>query len=227
MATAVIDITDLYFSYSSNKPTLEIKKFQLFEREKVFLHGPSGTGKTTLLGLLAGILEVKNGSLKMLGKEFARSSGKERDAFRGANLGYIFQMFNLIPYLNAQENILLPCELNSARRRNKSMSELVSRTADLARALGIESCLSKKITELSVGQQQRVAVARALLGEPPLILADEPTSALDADARSQFIEVLFEQCQKQGTALLFVSHDRSLSGRFDRTVSLADINLVK
>ena len=145
---------------------------------------------------------------------------------RGTDMGYIFQMFNLIPYLNVYDNILLPCKINPQRRKNMSIPELNKKCLELAENLKIENILHKKVTEVSIGQQQRVAAARALIGFPKLIIADEPTSSLDTDNREQFLQNLFTQCESQKTTLIFVSHDKDLKKFFSHHVSLPEINRV-
>jgi putative ABC transport system ATP-binding protein len=204
---------------------LDIEHLRIARGERVFLHGPSGSGKTTLLGVLGGVLAPRGpGQVRVLGQDLATMSGARRDAFRGAHIGYIFQMFNLIPYLSVQENIVLPCRLNPGRRARLGQSSLEQAAFDLASHLEIADYLHERITRLSVGQQQRVAAARALLGSPELLIADEPTSALDADLREKFIRLLFENCARSGATVLFVSHDRGLESLFDRSVSLPGIN---
>lgn len=223
-STTVVSVSQLVFRYPNAKhATIEIKSFAVEAGERVFLHGPSGTGKTTFLGLLAGVLQPTSGSLKILDREMKDLSGPARDRFRGEHMGYIFQMFNLIPYLSARENIELPNQMFGRPLADGGQPK----AEKLAKRLNLESVLDKSVTELSVGQQQRVAVARALMGSPKLILADEPTSALDADNREQFLKLLSEFCKELGAALIFVSHDRSISHLFDKTISLADINEVK
>jgi putative ABC transport system ATP-binding protein len=219
-----VDIEELVFSYRPPKAVLKINKLAIDMGEKVFLHGPSGSGKTTLLGLLAGVLRADAGSVKILGQDLTRMSGPARDALRGAHIGYIFQMFNLIPYLNVLENIVLPCQVN--RERGQRLNGLpVERAAKgIAERLGIGSIILEKVTDLSVGQQQRVATARALLGSPELIIADEPTSSLDEDHRQNFLDLLFTQCREIGSTLVFVSHDRRMMPLFDRAISLPQIN---
>lgn len=232
--SALIDIANLRFSYPGpgrheNHPVLDIAEFSVAAGESVFLHGPSGSGKTTLLGLLGGVLEPPaDARVAILGQNLAALSHAERDAYRGAHLGYIFQMFNLIPYLSVRENILLPCRLNAKRREAVAASGAseAQTAARLAGALGIGEQIDAPVTQLSVGQQQRVAAARALIGRPELVIADEPTSALDADHRERFIELLFEQARATGATLLFVSHDAALQRLFDRSVSLPEINRV-
>lgn len=194
--------------------------------ERVFIFGPSGSGKTTLLGLLTGVLAPGRGEVRILGTDIGALPAGRRDAFRAEHVGYIFQMFNLIPYLNVLENISLPCRL-SARRRGRLKGEGVDEAASrLAKRLGIADYLDAPVTELSVGQQQRVAAARALIGAPELVVADEPTSSLDADRRAHFLELLFEICGDAGSTLLFVSHDRHLESLFGRSLSLPELNRV-
>lgn len=223
----LIEIRDLKFSYEGHdKPVLHIPEFSVIRGEELFLYGPSGTGKTTLLEILSGVLKPSQGTLKILGCEFNLMSAAQRDAFRAEHMGYIFQNFNLIPYLTVQENIELPLHLSAARRARLGSvdTEMVIRA--LCGNLGIGDLLGKKVGELSVGQQQRVAVARALLGKPDLLLADEPTSALDTDHREKFLKLMFELSELYGTTVVFVSHDRSIEKLFTRSISLSSINKV-
>ena len=221
----ILELNNLIFSYSKEKKIIEMNSFQLKPAEKVFLYGPSGCGKSTLLGIIAGVLTADKGSVKIFGHEFTKISSSMKDAIRGEKMGYIFQMFNLIPYLSVLENILLPCNLNGQRMKKfSSKQELNEKAIDLCQKFKIESLLKNKVTEISIGQQQRVAAARALLGNPELIIADEPTSALDADLQEIFLECLMNQCEKQNTALLFVSHDKRLAKMFHKEVSLPELN---
>ncbi len=194
--------------------------------ERVFVHGPSGSGKSSLLNLLAGVVVPRRGSLRVLGTELPRLVGAARDAFRADHFGIVFQMFNLIPYLSVVENVALPCRFSRRRRRHVDERGGVVREAQRLLAhldLAAEARAGRAVTRLSVGQQQRVAAARALIGRPDIVLADEPTSALDADRREAFLQLLFRECQSEGATLLFVSHDRSLEKLFDRTLALADL----
>jgi putative ABC transport system ATP-binding protein len=221
----LIEISDLKFSYSKSAPeVLDVPSFFLKKAEKVFLYGPSGCGKTTFLEVLAGVLVPQSGKFSILEKNVIKMTDAERDEMRAAHIGFIFQSFNLIPYLNVEENALLPIQLSSARRNKIAAGFEKEQLENICRDLGILDLLKKPVTELSVGQQQRVAVARALIGKPELILADEPTSALDQDHRKKFIRLLFEVCEKEQIAVLFVSHDRSLQDLFDRSISLPEIN---
>jgi putative ABC transport system ATP-binding protein len=136
----------------------------------------------------------------------------------------VFQQFNLIPYLSVRENILLPVRLDGARRAKLGQVDPVTAANALADELDIGSAIHSPVTELSVGQQQRVAVARALIGSPEVVICDEPTSALDSDRRERFLQLLFASCHKAGATLVFVSHDFSLQPLFSRTVELTEIN---
>jgi putative ABC transport system ATP-binding protein len=219
-------LEDVEFAYSRGATVLRIPALRIERGERVFIFGPSGSGKTTLLGLLAGVLRPAAGILRVLGMDMGALTSRRRDRLRAAHIGYIFQMFNLIPYLSVEENITLPCRLSAERRERLGAVDPGAAARGLADALGIGGIMREKVTRLSVGQQQRVAAARALIGAPELVVADEPTSALDSDRRERFLELLFERCTAAGATLVFVSHDRQLEHVFDRALSLADINLV-
>ncbi len=227
MEAPAVEIQNLKFAYGDGAPVLDVPEFRLERGERVFLHGPSGSGKTTLLGILGGVITADSGSVTVLGRDLGSMSGSERDAFRGSHSGFIFQMFNLIPYLNVHDNIVLPCRLNKerlGRLKNTDDASLSAAARHAAEHLGIADLLHEVVTKLSVGQQQRVAAARALIGAPEIVIADEPTSALDADHRERFINLLFQSAQENNATILFVSHDRSLGALFDRSVSLASLN---
>jgi putative ABC transport system ATP-binding protein len=196
--------------------------------ERVFVEGPSGSGKSTLLSLLAGVTTPQAGSVRVLGEPLERLGSVQRDHFRAHHIGYIFQMFNLIPYLSVVDNVTLPCRFSGLRRQRA-----IARSGSLTRAahellehldLVHDDLLQRPVTTLSVGQQQRVAAARALMGAPEILIADEPTSSLDTDRREAFIRLLFDESRRSGATLVFVSHDRSLEPLFDRTIDLADLN---
>jgi putative ABC transport system ATP-binding protein len=221
-----VNIEQLIFSYRGSKAVLRIPALAIAKGEKIFLHGPSGSGKTTLLGIFAGVLKAKEGSVKILGRDLAHMSGPRRDALRGSHIGYIFQMFNLIPYLNVLENIILPCRISPERQRRLNGRSQKDEAKKLAERLDIGPIVNDNVVDLSVGQQQRVAAARALIGAPELIIADEPTSSLDEDHREGFLQLLFNQCREIGSTLIFVSHDRRMMSLFDRAISLSEINKV-
>lgn len=223
-ATPAVELAELRFAYKTGRDVLAIDSLSIARGETVFLHGPSGSGKTTLLGLLAGVLQATSGQVKVLGHDFTTMSSGARDAFRARHLGYVFQMFNLIPYLSVRENILLPIRLEAARKARLGARSLGEAVQDIATQLDIARLLDTPITELSVGQQQRVAAARALVGSPAVVIADEPTSALDTDRREQFLELLFKSCTHAGATLVFVSHDHTLMPLFSRIVELPEIN---
>ncbi|MYB06878.1 MAG: ABC transporter ATP-binding protein [Gemmatimonadetes bacterium] len=219
-----IEVRGLRFRYGSGPWVLDIPELTLERGTRAFLFGPSGSGKTTLLGVLAGVLKAQEGEVKLLGRDLTSLSGAQRDAFRAEHIGYVFQMFNLIPYLSVLDNIALPARMNAARRARLDGAGVKETAALLADHLHIGDLLKKRVTELSVGQQQRVAACRALIGAPEIIVADEPTSSLDFDRREAFLELLFAECERAGATLVFVSHDRTLESMFSRTISLLDIN---
>jgi putative ABC transport system ATP-binding protein len=220
----MIALADLVFRWPRQAaPCLDIPHFTVTAGERVFLHGPSGSGKSTLLGLLGGVAVPERGRIELLGRDIAPLSGRARDAFRADHIGFIFQQFNLLPWLSALDNVLLPCTF-SARRR-----ERVDTPGDEAARLLAHLDLApaqwrKPAAELSVGQQQRVAAARALIGRPEIIIADEPTSALDAPRQQAFIDLLLAECRAVGATLLFVSHDLRLAEHFDRSITMTEIN---
>ncbi|MDS4070544.1 MAG: ABC transporter ATP-binding protein [Candidatus Competibacter sp.] len=228
-AIPAIAIGGLRFRWRPDRPwVLDIPAFTLARSERLFLAGPSGSGKSTLLALIAGIHRATEGKIAVLGADLTALSGSARDRFRADRLGVIFQMFNLLPYLSVLENVMLPCRFSAARRaRAIAIAGSVSAEARrLLAHLGLDDAglEGRAAAELSVGQQQRVAAARALIGRPDLIVADEPTSALDTDRRLDFVQLLRGECESAGAALLFVGHDRSLAGHFDRVVELPAIN---
>lgn len=225
----VIDITGLRFTWPKGLSTvLEIEQFRVDRGELLFVMGPSGSGKSTLLGILTGILLPQRGEVEVLQHRITRLNGVSRDRFRADYIGYIFQMFNLIPYLSVTENVILPCQFSAARKK-RALLQASSLSEEALRLLGHlnlkdPELLKKPVVELSVGQQQRVAAARALIGDPELVIADEPTSSLDSDHREAFLRLLFDECRRSGATLVFVSHDPSLAPFFDRVVELNKIN---
>ena len=226
----MIDIEALVFRWpGALHDCLDIAELHLAEGETLFLHGPSGSGKSTLLGLLAGVLLPTRGTIKLGGTSWAMLSGARRDEFRADHVGYIFQQFNLLPYLSVIDNVMLPCQFSAARRQRAMATarDLHGSAAELLTKVGMnESLWSRPASMLSVGQQQRVAAARALIGSPQVIIADEPTSALDNALRDTFLDLLLEASREARTTLVFVSHDERLSGRFDTRLALGEINRV-
>jgi len=220
----VIAIDDLRLRWpGAATDCLHLPELVIESGSSVFLYGPSGCGKSTLLGLLAGVLLPSGGRVSLLGSDWAAMSGARRDAFRADHVGYIFQQFNLLPYLSVLDNVLLPCRF-SARRSTRAGAVAAAAESLLARVGLARPLWSRSAAQLSVGQQQRVAAARALIGTPELVIADEPTSALDATLRDGFMDLLLGECHAAGSTLVFVSHDERLAPRFDRQLSLMAIN---
>lgn len=229
----MIQITDLRFAWpGAMQDTLAIDSLNIAVGQRVFLHGPSGCGKSTLLGLLAGVLTAQSGHVKVLGKDWRKMSGPQRDRFRADHVGLIFQQFNLLPYLSALDNVCLPCSF-SERRKNAVLAHhksLHMAAEQLLAQMGLAPDLWRKpAAQLSVGQQQRVAAARALMGDPDLLIADEPTSALDSARRDDFMQTLMQACSQAAKAgspktLIFVSHDDRLATHFDTRIALDEIN---
>ena len=199
---------------------LHIPDLTIASGETVLLLGESGSGKSTLLSLICGTIIADSGSVCVAGNDIASLSAGQRDRFRAEQIGLIFQQFNLLPFASVQDNILLP--LLFAPNRRQRVTDLTAETKRLCRELGLPDTMTTA-GALSVGQQQRVAAARALIGQPPLIIADEPTSSLDAATQATFLELLFTQSRAHSTTLLMVSHDARLSSQFDRVIQMADI----
>ena len=218
-------ITDLVFRWPRQAQIcLDIARFELAAGERVFLHGASGSGKSTLLGLLGGVALPQQGRIELLGTDITRLGSRDRDRFRADHIGFLFQQFNLLPWLPALDNVLLPCTF-SARRRERAGADPRAEAERLLRHLDLDTASWRKPAgELSVGQQQRVAAARALIGRPEILIADEPTSALDAERQQVFIDLLLQESAAVGAALVFVSHDQRLAGHFDRSIALHDIS---
>lgn len=216
-----LHLQDLEFGWQ-NGPVWHVPELRLERGESAFLEGPSGSGKSTLLALLAGLILPRRGELRILGQSMVQLSRQRRDRFRAEHLGIIFQQFNLVPYLTPVQNVLLGLAFAKKRRRDLSHSPRAVAETLLAQLDLPEWLWHTPTPKLSVGQQQRVAAARALIGAPPLILADEPTSALDSGNRDRFLDMLLKQAAQHGTSVLFVSHDPALAKPFSRQLSMAD-----
>lgn len=224
-----VEIDRIRFAWKPGQSdVLDIARFEVAAGERVFIEGPSGSGKSTLLSLLGGVSSPREGTVRILGAGISGMPARRRDRFRADHIGFVFQMFNLVPYLSVIDNVTLPCRF-SHRRRDRARSRAGAPEAEARRLLarlGLDGdgLLARAVTDLSIGQQQRVAAARALIGAPELIIADEPTSALDEGTRERFLELLSTQCDEAGASLLFASHDTRLGDLFDRRVSLAELN---
>ncbi|MGB0453233.1 MAG: ABC transporter ATP-binding protein [Bacteriovoracaceae bacterium] len=216
--TSILKLEHVQFSYESSKPIIDIETLKLSQGERVFLHGPSGTGKSTLLNLICGVLDPLSGNITFNQQNLGTLSSSNRDKLRGSELGVIYQSFNLISYLSPLENILLPARLH----RRGDFKSLESKADDLLEKMNLNEVKDQPSSTLSMGQQQRVAAARALILSPKLIVADEPTSSLDQKNTELFMEQLF-LCDPK-TTILFVSHDQSLEKYFQKSYSLEEIN---
>ena len=228
MSPFAVDLRDLRFRWPRTETeVLDIERLSVTRGERLFLAGPSGSGKSSLLALMAGVNLPTHGRIELLGHNWAALPPARRDAFRAAHLGIVFQQFNLLPYLSALDNVLLPCRFSRTRaqRARESDSTIVAAATRLLGAVGLPTHLYRAAaTALSVGEQQRVAAARALIGAPEVVIADEPTSALDAARRDEFIELLLGACASTQSTLIFVSHDERLARHFDRRLELPTIN---
>ncbi|MEM8659757.1 MAG: ABC transporter ATP-binding protein [Pseudomonadota bacterium] len=217
-----IELKQVRFAHgqSPETPVLQIAHWVVAAGERVFVHGPSGVGKSTLLNLISGLLSAREGEVSVLGDRLDIMSSRQRDRFRANHIGYVFQRFNLIPYLNAIENI----ELASSFSARKSEQRDPPSPQSLLESLNLEaSNWHKPTAALSMGQQQRVAIARALINQPELLIADEPTSSLDQDNRDSFLALLMPLVQEQKMTLLFASHDMTLAKHFSKIQAFTEI----
>ena len=225
--TLVLSAESLRFAWpGARTPCIDIERLDISAGEAVFLHGPSGCGKSTLLSLLAGVLIADAGQVRLLGHDWAALSGAARDRARVAHVGYIFQQFNLLPYLSVLDNVLLPCRFSGRRMAQATQDgSAPAQARELLARMGLDSSLwQRQAMQLSVGQQQRVAAARALIGHPEVVIADEPTSALDEDRREAFLDVLLAACAVHRSALVVADEDQRIAARFSRHVLLPEIN---
>ncbi|MEO9827001.1 MAG: ABC transporter ATP-binding protein [Paracoccaceae bacterium] len=222
----ILALKDVRFRWPGRTSfALSVPDFSIEAGETVLLLGESGSGKSTLLSLICGTVIADTGLVSVAGSDLVSLSGGQRDRYRAEHIGMIFQQFNLLPFGSVLDNILLPLRFAPSRRKRAGDGRTEARK--LCTALGLPDLLSAKSASLSVGQQQRVAVARALIGRPPVIIADEPTSALDANSQLAFLDLLFEQVKAHGTTLLMVSHDPRLGDRFDRVVRMDEVSHVE
>ncbi len=222
----VLALRDVRYAWPGSADCLAIDRLALQPGRTHFLHGPSGCGKSTLLGLMAGVLRARQGRVELLGRDWAALPAGARDARRADHVGVIFQQFNLLPYLSVLDNVLLPTRFSALRAR-RCPDGPAAAAAVLLQRVGLAAALhGRRADALSVGQQQRVAAARALIGHPELVIADEPTSALDAARRDDFMALLREACAAAGSTLVFVSHDERLAVGFDERLDLPALNRV-
>ena len=229
--TVILELNSVRFKWpGDHDDVIGIPRFCVDASNHTFIMGPSGSGKSTLLNIIGGVIRPQHGTVTLNDCRISELSATSQDRVRANSIGYIFQQFNLIPYLNAIENVLLPCRFSVARKNKARASAASLKDAALKLLRGFfpgdAPDFRRPVLGLSVGQQQRVAAARALIGGPSLIIADEPTSALDHEARKQFMNVLLDEVDKQHATLLFVSHDPTLSNQFRASVNMREINHV-
>ena len=216
-----VQLTGIRFSFGDDhqRPLLEIDHWAVQRGEKVLIHGPSGVGKSTLMNILSGLLTCDTGEVSVLGQRLDQMSVRQRDQFRADNIGCVFQRFNLIPYLNAIDNIGLSNTFSAGgngRWREEAAALLTALTVH-------KDSWAKPTSNLSMGQQQRVAIARALINSPEILIADEPTSSLDSENRDNFLSLLMGLIKERDMTLIFVSHDMALAKYFTRLDALSDI----
>lgn len=218
-----IELRGVKFNHDSatGVPILDIDHWAVAKGQQVFVHGPSGSGKSTLLNLVSGLLRPDQGEVTVLGKRLDQMNNRQRDRFRANHIGYVFQRFNLIPYLNAIENIDLARSFSARQGRLTAKGTAESLLESLTVA---PSEWAKPTSQLSVGQQQRVSIARALVNRPEILIADEPTSSLDQQNRDNFLSVLISLLSQHNMTLLFVSHDMALSQHFSRVQALDEFS---
>jgi putative ABC transport system ATP-binding protein len=224
LTAPALKLCNLVFAWPGGEILLDFEHLELARGERAFLAGSSGSGKSTLLGIVGGILKPRAGSVEVLGTRIDRMPAGHADRFRGDHIGFVFQSFNLLPYLSVLANVLLPLQFSPARRLRVESPKNEAHRLLSALGLGDRKVLAQPVNELSIGQQQRVAAARALIGRPELLIADEPTSSLDADTREDFLTLLMDECRTFGSSVLFVSHDRGLARLFDRRIDMAVLN---
>ena len=214
----MIEIRDLQFAYPGEGFGLQVGEMVVGEGERVAWVGPSGSGKTTLLNLLAGIELPQVGSVKCCGKSVSEMPEAERRDFRISNLGLVFQDFALLDYLTVLNNILLPYRINRSLRFNEGARD---RAVELAEQVGVSSYLERRPEELSQGERQRVAVCRALVTEPSVVLADEPTANLDAENRGRVMDALEQYAGEKNATLVVVTHDDQVMGQMERVIEVS------
>jgi len=213
------NVVKSFRSEAGETPVLQIPTFLVNAGERVALVGTSGSGKTTLLNLLSGLVRASSGQVQVDGRDLSQLSEGARDRFRAASVGYMFQSFHLLDGFSAVENVELG-ESFAGRKVHRGEAQALLESLELGHRVYY------KPSELSIGQQARVALARALAGQPKLILADEPTGALDGETADTILELLLTRVKKEGATLVVATHDPGIAARFDRTVNLADINEV-
>ena len=222
MTNNLISIKNLEYKVGQNiNFSLNIKEFKLNKSDSILIYGESGLGKSTFLNLLSGTISPQKGNIDILGENISNTSSSIKDRIRGDHFGIVFQTFNLLPYVSVKNNILLGkaySNIKQSKSNNNEIKELMDKLS-----LNYKDLINRKAYELSIGQQQRVAVARALIGKPEIILADEPTSALDKSNQNEFINLLFKSLDDNEQGLIMVSHDHKLSNKFKTVKNITEI----
>lgn len=228
-ATSLLALDEVVFAWpGESRPAIHIPHLSIQAASHTFIHGPSGCGKSTLLSLIAGVISAQKGRLSFMGQDCASLSAAQRDQLRADHIGYVFQQFNLLPYLSVLENVALACQFSKLRKQralSRSASVIEEARRLLAHLQLPDKQLQQPVGQLSIGQQQRVAAARAMIGSPELIIADEPTSALDKTNREHFMNLLMAELAHCDSSLLLVSHDQDLAQRFQQVIDLPALNL--
>lgn len=214
----MISVENVSFAYGTGDFRLNVPRLSMQSGERLAIVGPSGSGKTTLLNLVAGILSPDSGRIVVAGKDVTALTDTERRQFRASHIGFVFQDFALLDYLPARQNILYPYRITPALKLDQAVRE---RVEVLAEACGIRDKLDRHPAALSQGEQQRVAICRALVTQPKLILSDEATGNLDPESKGRILDLLFEQASEAGATLLAVTHDHELLPRFERVIDFA------
>lgn len=224
----LLSLESIRFGWSAQNDVLDISSFSIDAHQHSFIMGPSGCGKSTLLSLIGGVVAPQQGTVLLGDVDLTKKKPAARDKLRADMIGFVFQQFNLVPYLNAYENVLLPCQFSQARASKAAERDGTAKASAerLLNGFFLENTadFQQPVANLSVGQQQRVAAARALIGSPALIIADEPTSALDHDNRARFMSLLLDEADRQESTLLFVSHDPTLANQFSHVYNMSEIN---
>jgi len=215
----MISISDLHFQYPNGDFSLSIRSLGIEKNQAAAVIGPSGTGKTTLLNLIAGIMTPNQGVIDVNGIDVGKLNDRDRRRFRITTIGFVFQDFELLDYLNVYDNILHPYRITDALKLDASVKQ---RARLMAQEMGIGDKLQRRATDMSHGEKQRAAICRALLPQPKLILADEATGNLDPENKTRILDLLFRSVKEHDTTLLAVTHDYELLERFDRVVDFKD-----
>jgi len=215
----MIELKDIHFQYPQSDFKLQIKNIEFEKGTKTAIIGPSGFGKTTMLNLIAGILLPENGTVQFEELVVNKLSENHRRNFRIQQIGFVFQDFRLIPYLNILDNIILPYRINSIL---KIENDTLSKAKQLSNELGLDDKLKKYPSKLSHGERQRVAICRALLNHPPIILADEPTGNLDPENKRKIMDILFDYVERYNSTLITVTHDHEMLKGFENTIDFAN-----